>query len=672
MMRSFLIAAAALVGGLSAQSPCETAWYNVVNPATGTNFGLYYYSATVQPITQLYDVTFNQDLILSQLDLYTGAQYGFNGEMNLYFTAAGGTSVGNQTNAAAWTQVSHLTQVHAGGTVSWVLNPPVGVQAGTYGVAIQTIGASPLFHYTPESALLPQTYSTTEMTIDATNARIRGSQAGAAFGGTAAGYAPCQPIHRWHYTTDVRVCDFEATPTEGFTPLPVQFSPIAASTDPLGILVYEWDFGDGSPLDYNTAPLHTYTTCGNYTVSLTITDALGSATTTKTDFVVTDLMTPKFTYSLIGGTLVQFQDATTPTPPAGATYSWDLDGDGNLGDDTTTAPVWAYTNIGDEINVTLEVTYGCQGPFTYSQKIVVGQVIESTFQSGLITASPQLSSGNLMDVNVVNPQGVNIHAMQVNSSVGVGLPVTVNLYQCEGTYVGKETDASLWRQVGSYVATSAGTGGRTLVNFNPPIHLASGSWGLCMEHVEASPVYTNLGGTQVYSNSDLTLTLGASVLQVFTPGTTIFTPRIANLAFSYTTSASNGTPGYGYIGFGCPGTAGVPSNRALTPASINTTLTIEIGNLPTGIAVAALGASRSPAAVDLGVLLGMTGCNLFSSPDVIQPVIGAPGAVTYGVALPNDPTLVGRILYDTAISLDPGINSFDFTISDSAEFLIGL
>ena len=40
--------------------------------------------------------------------------------------------------------------------------------------------------------------------------------------------------------------------------------------NPLNVVSYEWDFGDGSPLSYEEAPTHTYTASGSYTVSLSV------------------------------------------------------------------------------------------------------------------------------------------------------------------------------------------------------------------------------------------------------------------------------------------------------------------------------------------------------------------------------------------------------------------
>jgi len=62
----------------------------------------------------------------------------------------------------------------------------------------------------------------------------------------------------------------------------VQFD-ASASSDPEGNtpLSYEWDFGNGSS-GSGVAPTHTYSTHGIYTVTLTVTDALGASSTEST------------------------------------------------------------------------------------------------------------------------------------------------------------------------------------------------------------------------------------------------------------------------------------------------------------------------------------------------------------------------------------------------------
>lgn len=73
--------------------------------------------------------------------------------------------------------------------------------------------------------------------------------------------------------------------THGPAPLDVSFSS-AGSYDPDGFVGnMEWDFGDGSPINYGTNGYHTYYDPGSYTVTLKVFDArggVGTATTTIT------------------------------------------------------------------------------------------------------------------------------------------------------------------------------------------------------------------------------------------------------------------------------------------------------------------------------------------------------------------------------------------------------
>ena len=72
--------------------------------------------------------------------------------------------------------------------------------------------------------------------------------------------------------------------TSGGVPLTVAFSS-AGSTDPEGgELSYHWDFGDGTSSN-EANPSHTYTTGGQFTVTLTVTDPEGR--TGSTSFIIT-------------------------------------------------------------------------------------------------------------------------------------------------------------------------------------------------------------------------------------------------------------------------------------------------------------------------------------------------------------------------------------------------
>ena len=53
-----------------------------------------------------------------------------------------------------------------------------------------------------------------------------------------------------------------------------------------GLVQYTWDFGDGSPLEHEATPWHSYSLPGEYTVSLTVRDAFGTGDVSRAYFTV--------------------------------------------------------------------------------------------------------------------------------------------------------------------------------------------------------------------------------------------------------------------------------------------------------------------------------------------------------------------------------------------------
>jgi PKD repeat protein/sugar lactone lactonase YvrE/nitrous oxidase accessory protein NosD len=74
--------------------------------------------------------------------------------------------------------------------------------------------------------------------------------------------------------------DFSADPVSGTSPLTVNFTDLSQN-NPTG---WQWDFGDGETSDSQN-PTHNYTEPGDYTVSLTVTNAAGSDTETKESYI---------------------------------------------------------------------------------------------------------------------------------------------------------------------------------------------------------------------------------------------------------------------------------------------------------------------------------------------------------------------------------------------------
>lgn len=75
--------------------------------------------------------------------------------------------------------------------------------------------------------------------------------------------------------------DFLATPAQGIRPLSVQFTDLSTNSP----TAWQWNFGDGSANATVQNPVHTYSSAGNYTVTLTATNAFGSSTIRKTNYI---------------------------------------------------------------------------------------------------------------------------------------------------------------------------------------------------------------------------------------------------------------------------------------------------------------------------------------------------------------------------------------------------
>jgi PGF-pre-PGF domain-containing protein len=144
--------------------------------------------------------------------------------------------------------------------------------------------------------------------------------------------------------------NFQASPLSGVAPLSVQFTDTSTGS-PTSWL---WNFGDGTTSNSQN-PSHTYYGVGTYTVSLTVTDVVGS-TATKSNYITVTSVTPTilpvaaFSASAVSGNApltVTFTDTSTGSPTS---WIWDF------GDGTTyniQNPPHIYTQAG---NYTVKLT----------------------------------------------------------------------------------------------------------------------------------------------------------------------------------------------------------------------------------------------------------------------------------------------------------------------------
>ncbi|WNY23345.1 hypothetical protein MmiHf6_06520 [Methanimicrococcus hongohii] len=152
------------------------------------------------------------------------------------------------------------------------------------------------------------------------------------------------------------VPDFSGQPLRGKAPLEVKFTDLSYQ----GIrdnLKYTWSFGDGTTSNQIGNVTHTYTKEGNYTVSLTISNAFGNKTETKTNYIyVGSGPIADFTANNTAGKTplaVQFTDKSGGNPTK---YSWDF-GDGSKSTDKN--PTHTYNQTGTyTVSLTVSNEFG--------------------------------------------------------------------------------------------------------------------------------------------------------------------------------------------------------------------------------------------------------------------------------------------------------------------------
>jgi len=151
------------------------------------------------------------------------------------------------------------------------------------------------------------------------------------------------PSNIGFHTIYITGTDDGAPPLTNSTPVIVQVQPVPLTsftfTPPMpvnpgttvnftnttvGAFSYVWDFGDGSPTSSLRDPSHTYSTGGNYVVTLTATGPNGCSSTFSTPIIVVACATASFTIDdtlcINEPTVVTFTGAAS----AGAVFNWNF------------------------------------------------------------------------------------------------------------------------------------------------------------------------------------------------------------------------------------------------------------------------------------------------------------------------------------------------------------
>lgn len=473
------------------------------------------------------------------------------------------------------------------------------------------------------------------------------------------GYTPAQGIFA-SFTVDKS----EVGPNET-----VQFTDTSFTSDPGGIVAWNWDFDNNGTVDSTLQnPTWAFTGCGAQNVSLLVVDA-GSAQDTVTNNGVVNVAAPVANFTFVLQTtqapfILQFTDSSTNAPTA---WAWDLDGDG-VTDSTAQNPQWSYPVRG-LVNVTLHATNSC-GSRQVTIPVDTRLQLITQYGGSVGWATP---SAFYIDVDVLNPAGLTIEALGVQVQTPA-VQADLNVYIKPGRHAGFETDRNAWSLVASGSnPSSGGTPNETTIDISD-FSLAPGQWAIALEYLLPSGVRLNYtsGGPTNASNADLALSGGALHSPSFGSSTT-FSPRNWNGTVYYAHGEIAGS--FSVFADGCAGTSGNSPAIGLQNGGVPTigqVMTFEMRDAPASQAGAFIfGLTSNPTGLDLSVI-GMTGCALYASPHVALGTATDPlGVATYPLGVPNSTALIGARFYLQGFVFDTGANPLGAIVSDAAQAVIG-
>ncbi len=156
--------------------------------------------------------------------------------------------------------------------------------------------------------------------------------------------------------SDIYVCDVSAEEQKPQLPIASFSSNVTSGTSPLNVAFtdsstgsptsWNWRFGDGTTNSTVKNATHIYSTPGNYTVALTVSNAAGNNTITKNNYIKVTAAKPvaNFASNVSSGTvplIVAFNDTSTGSPTA---WKWSF-GDGTV-NSTVKNPTHTYSKVG--------------------------------------------------------------------------------------------------------------------------------------------------------------------------------------------------------------------------------------------------------------------------------------------------------------------------------------
>jgi PKD repeat protein len=227
----------------------------------------------------------------------------------------------------------------------------------------------------------------------------------------------------------------------------------SGSTDDVGIASYSWDFNaaDGITSEAtNVTATHVYTSAGNYTVTLTVTDKKAQTSTdTLTVFVSSPVLPDTAPVADAGadknvtvGSVVSFNGSGSTDDVGIASYSWDFNAaDGITSEATNVTATHVYTSAGN-YTVTLTVTDKKAQTSTDTLTVFVSSpVLPDTAPVADAGADKNVTVGSVVSFNgsgSTDDVGITSYSWDFNAADGITSEATnvtaTHVYAFAGNY----------------------------------------------------------------------------------------------------------------------------------------------------------------------------------------------------------------------------------------------
>ena len=144
--------------------------------------------------------------------------------------------------------------------------------------------------------------------------------------------------------------------------------------------------------------------------------------------------------------------------------------------------------------------------------------------------------------------------------------------------------------------------------------------------------------------------------------------------------AAQTTATFTTLGTGCRGPSGTPKMVAVKNSTpiIGKQFQVSLTSLPNAVynsAIGVVGISKTrwngkPLPMDL-TPMGITGCNMYVSPDHMEPVLNVGGSATWTMKVPNVAGIVGSMVYLQAWVIDGHANPGAVLVTNAGEAKLG-